>query len=272
MTLDTLISGSRRIRLVQRATAFPALRVAEWVLIALLFWAATALCWALLRPYGPVGRWSTASHGAIVSDESILTRVDPFFRAGIGAATAAVTSLPLKLTGIRIDEAMGRGSAIIATPDGIQNSYAIGDEIVPGVQLKAVAFDNVTIDRGGTSEQLFIDQSVAAAVATPDALAVAGTPPAVAGSPSALLTSVALEPRVENGKIIGFVVQPKGTGDAFKAAGFEPGDLVTQINGRELHGLDDATAALSGGAKDTNATFVIKRGSRTITLTPRIPR
>ena len=60
-----------------------------------------------------------------------------------------VTSLNLKLYGVREDRATGRGSAIIALPDGRQLSFAVGEEIMPGVTLTAVGFDNVTISRGG---------------------------------------------------------------------------------------------------------------------------
>ena len=70
-----------------------------------------------------------------------------------------VTSLNLKLYGVREDRATGRGSAIIALPDGRQLSFAVGEEIMPGVTLTAVGFDNVTISRGGTAEQIFLDQS-----------------------------------------------------------------------------------------------------------------
>ena len=75
------------------------------------------------------------------------------------AAGGNVTSLSLKLYGIQLNEASGSGSAIIAGADGVQMSYALGDEIVPGVKLKAVFFDHVLLDRGGAEESLFIDQS-----------------------------------------------------------------------------------------------------------------
>ena len=38
---------------------------------------------------------------------------------------------------------------------------------MPGVVLESVAFDNVTIDRGGTSEQIFLDQSTPAPAPPP---------------------------------------------------------------------------------------------------------
>src|SRR3546814_9047003 len=84
----------------------------------------------------------------------------PFFRAGQPASgrEVVVTSLALQVYGIRLNEGSGLGSAIIETPDGMQSSFAVGDAILPGVVLKAVAFDHVSIDRGGAEEQIFIDR------------------------------------------------------------------------------------------------------------------
>src|SRR3546814_4658726 len=61
--------------------------------------------------------------------------------------------LGLTLYGVNINEATGGGSAIIAAEDGEQASYAVGDEIAPGVRLAGVAFDHVTLDRGGAQER-----------------------------------------------------------------------------------------------------------------------
>src|SRR3546814_5093412 len=67
--------------------------------------------------------------------------------------------LGLTLYGVNINDATGGGSAIIAAVDGEQASYAVGDEIAPGVRLAGVGFDQVTLDRGGAQESLFLDQS-----------------------------------------------------------------------------------------------------------------
>ena len=250
-----------------------ALRAVEAVLIVGVVWAAVGLFWVFVRPYGPVGRWTAIAPAPRPSDYGVLTQVDPFFRAG-ATGPAAVTALPLKLFGVRVDEATGRGSAIIATPDGVQTSYGIGDEIMPGVRLRAVAFDNVTIDRGGTAEQLFIDQSVAASVATPGAAlpsAGSASTPVAAVSPS-LTSNFGFDPHIENGKLMGFVVQPKGNGDVFRSAGFQPGDVVTSVNGRELHAVDDAAQAIASMGKDSVVTFVVSRGGKPVTLATRSPR
>jgi general secretion pathway protein C len=108
---------------------------------------------------------------------ALLTDFDPFFRASPTAAPAVVTTLNLKLFGVREDRASGRGSAILALPDGQQRNFLVGEEVMPGVTLTAVGFDNVTVSRGGVPEQLFLDQSTPATSVAPGMPA----PPAPSG-------------------------------------------------------------------------------------------
>ena len=123
----------------------------ELLLLAGLAAQTARLLYAIVTPVGPLGDWRPAQLVIPVDPAALLASFDPFFRvsgAG-GSGPAVVTSLPLKLFGIRLNEATARGSAIIAGPDGLQRSVDVGEEIVPGVTLKAVAFDHVTVSRGG---------------------------------------------------------------------------------------------------------------------------
>lgn len=132
--------------------------LAGWVLAGL---AAARLIWLAITPAGPLG----TPHVALPTGP-VVVAVDPFFPAGPAAADT-VSSLDLVLLGTRVNAASGRGSAILATPDGQQKSVGVGEEIMPGVRLAAVEFESVTLDRGGAREQLYIDQSGSAADAAP---------------------------------------------------------------------------------------------------------
>ena len=121
-----------------------------WALAGLLL--ARAL-WLAVTPAGPLGDWQAPAPAALAG-----VAVDPYFPQAEMPADA-VSGLDLTLVGTRVNAASGGGSAIIATPDGQQQSVATGDEIMPGVRLVAVAFDSVTLDRGGARETLYIDQS-----------------------------------------------------------------------------------------------------------------
>jgi len=244
----------------------------EVLLVVVLAVQSARLVWAAFAPLGPIGNWVARPATSLPSDAGILTRFDPFFRLSGQPGTTVVTSLPLKLFGVRVDQATGRGSAIIATPDGLQSSFAVDDEIMPGVKLKAVAQDNVTIDRGGSSEQLFLDQSVPAVV-TSGAGAGAPPPPGPPPAPSpdstgtaSLRSGVSFAPRMVKGAVSGFVITPNGSGDAFRTAGFQPGDVVTAINGTALQSVQDAAAAVANLPANGIATFQVERGGKVITL------
>lgn len=163
-------------RLSRIVRALPQGGALAWLEIALLMGLAVQvvrLFWVIATPVGPLGDWRPAAAAdlAPAARTALLARFDPFFRGSAAAGTAVVTSLSLKLFGIRLNEASGGGSAIIAGPDGVQSSVKVGDEISTGVRLKAVALDHVVIDRSGSEETLYIDQSTPAPVPT-----VAGAP------------------------------------------------------------------------------------------------
>ena len=258
--------GGRRLPLATAADVFFVIGIAG---------AAVVLLWALLRPVGPVGRWQVARGVAVVADPTLLTRFDPFFRSGAAAGPAAVTSLALKLFGIRVDQAMGRGSAIVATPDGVQSSYAVGDEIVPGVKLKSVAFDHIVLERGGIDEQLFLDQSVAAPVV--GAAGLSGTPAPLPGlpgtgasaaqiTPQALAEGIAFAPRSDKSAAPGLVVAPKGSGTLFAQTGLVQGDVVTQINGQPVRSASDIANAVVQLAPGGRLNFMIERNGTTMNI------
>ncbi len=137
------------------------LGLAEIAGCALAGLVAARLIWAALTAAGPLGTPAVALPAG-----PVVVAVDPFFPAAPAAADA-VSSLDLVLLGTRVDAASGRGSAILATPDGQQKSVGVGEEIMPGVKLAAVEFESVTLDRGGAREQLYIDQSGSAGDAVP---------------------------------------------------------------------------------------------------------
>lgn len=236
------------------------------LLLALAFQTAS-LVWASLSPLGPVGDWRPATVAQTPAYLNGDASFDPFFRLQAAAPSqAAVTSLSLKLFGVRIDSAMGRGSAIIAAPDGVQSSYVVGDEIVPGVKLKTVAFDSVTIDRGGVEEQLFLDQSVIAPVAQVGApasissIGVVGTPVSTGG----LQSVIEAAPRLSGNAVTGLTLTPKGDGAGFNRAGLQSGDVLTAVNGKPISAISDVSQITPAG--DGNVLLTIERAGRSMTV------
>jgi general secretion pathway protein C len=244
-----------------KSGAVDPVRMLFWLLVLLLIIQSARLFWTLVTPVGPVGKWHSAKPLAALN---VPPGFDPFFRTGGGPATqVAVTSLSLKLFGTRLDFASGRGSAIIATPDGVQSSFAVGEEIVAGVKLKEVGADFVVIDRGGTAEQLFLDQSNPAQVASPTGSTPVAPPAPVAGV-SAVLDAVNVAPRMNGATINGFVLTPKGDGAAFKAAGLEPGDVLLSVDGKAVQAITDLPQLPKNGS---GPQLQVERAGRTITVT-----
>jgi general secretion pathway protein C len=259
----------RLIVLLRRLTVYSATELLLLILIAVQ---TARLIWVLAAPLGPVGDWKATSGQAPRADGAVLAAFDPFFRLSAGGPVA-VTSLNLKLTGVREDRATGRGSAIIQLPDGRQMSFAVGEEIMPGVTLTAVGFDNVTISRGGAQEQIFLDQSQPAAIAGGDPNSTTVVPP---GTQAQVVTpagpaggaAINFTPRLAGGGVNGVVVTPGNDGGrAFSAAGFQPGDVIVAVNGQRVTSLEQARAALAGRGV---VSVMVDRGGRGVPLTVRL--
>ena len=270
-----LVLSSRARALLRRLPEANIYSLGEIVLIALLAVQCARLVWVIVTPVTPLGDWRPAQPGGGASAD-LLGGFDPFFRLSGGDQSAAVTSLQLTLYGIRVNEATGGGSAIIATPDGTQASYAVGDEIMPGATLKAVAFDHISIDHGGTIEDLYIDQSKPAPALEP---LPAGASP-LTDAPRVTLQDInsrglsldqieggiGFIPRVDHGKVTGLVLRPNGDGQAFAKAGLQQGDVVTDIMGKPVTGAQDI-AKLKGKFDNGGIlSLTVERGGQKIPI------
>jgi general secretion pathway protein C len=250
------------------------------LLIVLLIVQVARLIWTIVTPIAPLGDWQvrTANVLSAPSRAALFASFDAFDRAAAtGDASASVTSLDLTLYGLRMNEASGGGSAIVAGSDGVQRSYSVGEEVAPGVKLVQVLFDHVVLERGGTRESLFIDQSVPADTVGDTAATVstgAQPLPVVQAGPltaEAISGGVGFAPRTENGRATGFAVTPKGDGAVFAQAGFKPGDIVIEINGRKVSSAADG-AALAGQLRPgARLSLLIERGTETVPIALIIP-
>jgi general secretion pathway protein C len=266
-----------RWRLIERLPRLTVYSATELVPLILIAVQTARLIWVVLAPIGPVGDWRSASAQAPRADGAVLAAFDPFFRLS-ASGPVMVTSLNLKLTGVTEDRATGRGSAIIQLPDGRQLSFAVGEEIMPGVTLAGVGFDNVTISHGGSQEQLFLDQSQPAPVVGADATSTTPVPPGTqpqavtpqGAQPMAgpVSNAIDLMPRVAGGGVNGVIVAPgRDGGRAFSAAGFQPGDVIVAVNGQRVTSLEQARAAMGAGGV---VSVMVERGGRGVPLMVRL--
>ena len=278
------------IRRGRPAQAKAASDLGQWIeaaLLVLLMIQIARLLWALVTPVGLFGEWRAREPVIVSADarQALFAGFDPFFRTGaaIGAGGGAqqVTTLPLKLYGTSVNEASGQGTAIIANESDEQASYAVGDEITPGVILKAVAFDHVVIQRGGADETLYIDQSGgdiaagdgAASVNAPVAPANAGPPSRPAGGmdPDALMNALNLAPRTEGGKVTGIVIGAPSDNEVAALAGFRAGDIIVQVNGRPVTSAGDLNALRGAIQPGARISLMVERGAATVPISLVLP-
>jgi general secretion pathway protein C len=264
LTLD-----ARMQRLLRRLPHNSVYSTLEIVLLALLALQCARLIWAVATPVSPLGDWRRDTDGGVaIASTAIFSTFDPFFRLSQAGGPVVITGLNLKLFGVRDDQASGLGSAIIGLPDGTQASYGIGEEILPGVKLVAVAFENATIERGGTREQLFLDQSQTATsmIPMPASASLAGP------KASQLMQETEFSPRRDGNDVTGFMLQPRGSGAAFLAAGFQPGDVLVSVNGVTAGAADPAGELTRQLQASGEARVEVERSGRPITIQVKLAR
>jgi general secretion pathway protein C len=280
MRLSLDARAQRLLRRLPRTTWFSVLEI---ILISLLAVQCARLVWAVATPVGPVGDWRSDAGVPVLAapDLALFETFDPFFRLE-GNGRVVVTDLDVRLFGIRQDQASGRGSAIIALPNGEQDSFSVGDEIMPGVTLESVDFDFVTISRNGSSEQIFLDQSSSPTTSPPPQASARQAPvarpqPSAPGNtavqritPSQLASGTQISPRREGNRLTGIVLQPSGADDtALRAAGFEPGDVIISINGERIQEMGQAVSFASN--LGTGDGFVqVERNGETVSFRARV--
>jgi len=264
------ISLAERVKVQsRRLTSLPVGAVLIALLSALCAVQTARLIWATVTPIGPTAQWSALGINLVPSAArvALFTGFDPFYRMDASAATTKnVTSLSLVLFGVRTNESSGGGSAIIAGEDGIQNSYAVGEEVAPGVTLDTVAFDYVILSRGGVKESLYLDQSVPAETVSPSGTSSqnASSPPKDSGlNAETLQKAISFAPRNEGGRVTGLVLQPRDDGTMLRLAGFLAGDVVVGVNGRPISSAADIAAQLRPGAR---LSFEVERGGSKVPI------
>lgn len=204
---------------------------------------------------------------------------------------APLTSLNLTLHGVaQAQELPERGSrvipegglAVISAGRGLQRVYRPGTTIeeANGAVLHSVFTDRVLLDRGGRLESLRypepderlsggpqLNSSISSRAAPP--------PPAPAEPQSAvamaealnsiapvLANHIAFTGAVENGQTIGFTLQPRGDSNIFGELGFEPGDVLMEVNGLPLNDLRQTAQVFAALGESPQAQVRVRRNGQ----------
>lgn len=214
-------------------------RLTEAGVVVLLAFQCARLVWLLLPP-APLGTLPHAGAGLMAPRLERLS-IDAFHP---GAATGAIADT----SGLRLYATRGGaagGSAIVADRDGSQRSYAVGDEVAPGVVLAAVHADHAILESAGRRTELRFPvatasnrpPATAAPVATRTTAATTASganasPPVI--DPAQLLAEAGLRPVYAGGGEAGYTVIPRGDGAILRQAGLQAGDVLLSVNGQAL--------------------------------------
>jgi general secretion pathway protein C len=229
-------------------------------------------------------------------DASLVTNERSDNRDGI-ERNAAETRLPLSLTGIVASIEDGLGSAVIRA-SGAEQVYAVGDGLpAPGqVTLAKIMPHSILIDNNGTYELLTLYEGASLIVPTTPSREQRATPsdrtvaaprleaqPLVASeakrrevaqryrralyeTPEALASLLTVSPVQADGAIIGYRISPSKERAAFDALGFQPGDMVTGVNGLSLSDTTNTLKLYTLMKDATAATFDITREGGNVTI------
>lgn len=208
---------------------------------------------------------------------ALLTRTDPFQSIGTETNQIVVpTSLNLKIAGLRwSDGDASSSSAVLILPDNSQKRYSVGEAIISGATLEAVAADRVFLRLNGQLQELrFIDSNKALFSTSPSSASIETAPAQVQNSgksqaasatspavtPALLMTDIDLQPEMRNGAVSGYRLLSRGQG-YFEAAGLLSGDLVLRINGNSIEGMSPDAIQRAVMASDTIALDVVRNGA-----------
>lgn len=159
------------------------------------------------------------------------------------------THAALVLTGI---VAGGRfGGAIIGETPQKTRFVRVGAEIVPGIMLRTVYSDRVILERAGSLEFLALPRASGAAAPVVRMESVADSNPSPPGQDLEAIkkaTASAAEhlaplfeatPLIDGTLYRGIKIKPGPDAELFARMGFEPGDVITHVNGAPI---DDPAA------------------------------
>lgn len=191
---------------------------------------------------------------------------------------APETRLNLTLKGVLAAIPMQRASAIIAQgKSGKEDIYGVGDKIPGGVLIKEIHPEYVVLDRNGQLETLKLQKISGVANIK------SGNKPYLRSnkSPGAALkeirSSILKDPTSfgdyalpvvvrENGKQIGYRLQPQKKGALLSELGVQSTDVITQINGIKLDRPQNGIMALRKLSTAKNLNIVVKRNGAEVPL------
>ena len=196
---------------------------------------------------------------------------------------APETRLKLTLRGSLDSNDTRIARAIIADERGQEEMYAVGDEVPGNAELSEIHIDRVILLRGGRYETLSLPENTqrsgsAGGVSTSRPASRPGTQlknlrSSLKNNPKSLYGLVRTTPkRDEDGKMIGYTLQPGRDKALFSEMGLQPGDVVTRVNEVDLSDISSGMRALKSAEGGDSVSLTVMRGGQEQQLSINVPQ
>jgi len=188
------------------------------------------------------------------------------------------TKLNLILKGVLAAKTELASAIIGQGPTGNEDIYSVGDRLPGGVLIKEIHPEYVVLERNGRLETLKLQKEsglddINAAISQGSSSEMSSPARALTEIRSNILKNptsfgeYALPVVVkENGKQIGYRLQPQQKGELLSELGLQSTDVITEINGVKLDQPQNGISALRKLSTATNLNIVVKRNGTDVPL------
>lgn len=199
---------------------------------------------------------------------------------------APETKLNLTLKGVLATDPMEMASAIISQGRaGKEEIYGIGDKMKGGVIIKEIHPEYVVLDRRGRLETLKLQKQSGLGNKGFQRSTTSLSPSTRGNTPGQVLKKIRKEilksptsfgnyalPVVvkENGKQVGYRLQPQSQGKLLAEMGIQPSDIITQVNGVKLDKPQNGISALRKLSTANQLNLMVKRNGTEVPLNIRL--
>ena len=287
------------LRLMQSDWTRHGIKILNLLLIVWIAWLLATMTWRLLEEQEPAETAlpEAAPTAPQANEQAQLVRQLPNWHlfGEVAPETEPVktvvpvdapdTRLKLSLRGTfsSVDSALAR--AIIADERGNEEMYAVGNILPGNAELSEIQTDKVILMRGGRYEVLRLPRDTLsdnAGVATISATTASRSDTtserlqalrqSLRQNPKSLFGLVRTIPKKDDqGKMIGYILQPGREPELFEQMGLKPGDVVTRINDVNMDNLASGMQALRSVQSGDTVSMTVLRGDQQENLSFRIP-
>ena len=274
---------------IARMTLESVVTLATCALIAISAVVLANLTWAIVEPSSLLPAAASAPSHSLQSDSSVPSRGGFKELAALsvfGSAAAAQnrvvkapdTTLSWTLKGVFSNPDPSRSAAILSPQGQSEKLYRVGASLPGNVTLQEVFADRVILDRGGRLETLRLKRFDAPASSGSRNRAAAALPAAAAAEPRVdrdawvndpqrFLDVISANPVMEDGVLYGLEIAPARNAREFEAAGFEPGDVIVEVNGSPVSEISDYRDLLAELAEASSVSVSLERNGEPMNIT-----